>query len=210
MAKCKFCDAYILRSSDTCLDCAKKILAGETLSMIGGKVQKPKAISEKKPKKKPAANITTMTMDECRRLGYECEKCEYWLASHVAQDIVGKVRVLDQQGPAADWAGVLKPLAAAVRKNPGVRKDIFGFVDVLAITDEGLIGIQSTTAENVSARVKKIREEFPEIARRWLNSGNQIEVWGWKKYEKAGDNGRFWQVERRLISHASLVSTLPF
>ena len=208
--RCKFCSDFILRGSDTCLSCAKKILAGETLHLVGTSKKVAKAGGNPKPRKKAAANITSLTMEECRRLGWLVEKCEYWLASHIAQQIVSQVRMLEQQGPAADWAGVLRPLAQAVRKNPGVRKDIFGFIDALAITPKGILAIQSTTIENISARTTKIRDEHNATAVRWLESGNALEVWGWEKQERPAENGRYWQVVRREITMPMLSVPLPF
>lgn len=59
------------------------------------------------------------------------------------------------------------------------RKDLFGFIDILAIKDEEVLGVQCTSYGNVSARVKKITEaETTGIVRK---AGIQIEVHGWRK-----------------------------
>ena len=62
-----------------------------------------------------------------------------------------------------------------------VRKDCFGFADVLAIRSEeqGVLAVQATTDDNMSARLKKARAR-PELAV-WLKAGNRFVVWGWKK-----------------------------
>ena len=73
----------------------------------------------------------------------------------------------------------------------GVRKDLFGFVDVVAL-GETVIGVQATSGTNVAARVKKIREECGEAAKAWLRSGGTIQVWGWRKLAKPV-NRRYWQ-----------------
>src|SRR5574341_1494009 len=46
------------------------------------------------------------------------------------------------------------------------RKDLFGFIDVLCLGDTGdLVGVQSTSASNISARVRKITDSpFPSSA----------------------------------------------
>lgn len=61
---------------------------------------------------------------------------------------------------------------------PGVKRDLYGFGDLLVLDGEpGALLIQATSRDNVAARLRKIRE-IPE-ARRWLAAGNRIEVWGW-------------------------------
>ena len=62
-----------------------------------------------------------------------------------------------------------------------VRKDCFGFADVLAIRSDriGVLAVQATTDDNMSARLKKARA-LPELAV-WLKAGNRFLVVGWKK-----------------------------
>jgi len=65
-----------------------------------------------------------------------------------------------------------------------VRQDLFGFVDVVAMSGQGFVGIQSTSGSNVSSRIAKIREE-PRAAE-WLKCGGRIFVHGWRKLVKTG------------------------
>lgn len=63
------------------------------------------------------------------------------------------------------------------------RKDLFGFGDLLAVSDSlGAMLIQVTSADHASHRIDKIRG-LPE-AIRWLSAGNLIEVHGWRKNAK--------------------------
>lgn len=65
-----------------------------------------------------------------------------------------------------------------------IRKDLYGFIDILAIRSGEVKAIQATSYSNVPSRVTKIRASpaLDEVlACRW-----QIEVWGWRK------KGRFW------------------
>jgi carbonic anhydrase len=64
-----------------------------------------------------------------------------------------------------------------------VRQDLLGFIDVLAIGDGRIVGVQAT-ASAVAARVEKIRNE--PRAREWLRAGGLIEVHGWAKKGAAG------------------------
>lgn len=70
-----------------------------------------------------------------------------------------------------------------VKKPDGKRlcfkKDLFGFVDILAVNGLGTLAVQTTSASNVAARVKKIQES-PHLPR-LLQAKWRIEVHGWKK-----------------------------
>ena len=59
------------------------------------------------------------------------------------------------------------------------RIDLFGVIDVLAVTGSGIVGIQSTSRDNVSSRVRKIMDE-PRVPI-WLESGGRLFVHGWGK-----------------------------
>lgn len=69
-----------------------------------------------------------------------------------------------------------------------VRNDLFGFVDVLAVGPHGTLAVQTTTATNVPARVRKIAEHEHVAAVR--EAGWAIHVHGWAKR-----NGR-WVLAR--------------
>lgn len=57
------------------------------------------------------------------------------------------------------------------------RKDLFGFIDIVAAkAGEPLIGIQATSRTNISARVRKIRSI--EAHSLWLSSGCRLLVVG--------------------------------
>lgn len=91
----------------------------------------------------------------------------------------------------------------------GRRKDLFGFIDLVALPPGvGSLGIQATSAGEVSRRLRKIEgEQQPEetadqAASRlrnvieWLHRGNSIEVWGWGK--RARPVNRKWYYLRRV------------
>jgi len=67
-----------------------------------------------------------------------------------------------------------------------IRKDLFGFIDVLCIKGTEILGVQATSYTNISARVKKIAEHEHVDAVR--DAGICIEVWGWRKIKNR------WQV----------------
>jgi carbonic anhydrase len=63
------------------------------------------------------------------------------------------------------------------------RRDLFGAFDLLGIGPDGTLAVQTTSARNVSARVKKLADiEAVASARK---AGWRLEVHGWAK-NKAG------------------------
>lgn len=72
------------------------------------------------------------------------------------------------------------------------RNDFAGFLDILCLGDGEVVGVQTTSYSNMSARVKKIREH--ENLNFVLNSGIRILVHGWHKV------GNRWQVKEVEIS----------
>lgn len=63
-----------------------------------------------------------------------------------------------------------------------IRQDLFGFVDVLAVRRGETLGVQCTSADNVSARVRKIADH--ENTPRLREAGWRLEVHGWKKGQR--------------------------
>lgn len=59
------------------------------------------------------------------------------------------------------------------------RNDLFGFVDVLCLKAGEVVGVQTTSYSNMSARINKIREH--ENFQMVCDSGIRIVVHGWHK-----------------------------
>ena len=78
------------------------------------------------------------------------------------------------------------------------RKDLFGFIDIVAL-DKETWGIQCTSTGNMKARVNKICNECKITADAWLKAGNKIEVIGWSKKGAKGKR-KLWQATRREIT----------
>ncbi len=83
------------------------------------------------------------------------------------------------------------PLVDVVERwNPHarIRQDLWGFVDVLAVGPAGVLAVQTTSAANVSARIRKIADSPNVGAVR--EAGIAIRVHGWRK--RAGR----WELHR--------------
>lgn len=81
-----------------------------------------------------------------------------------------------------------------------IRKDLFGFIDAIALIDGKIVGLQITSRSNVSARVKKITLDRADQLRAWLDAGGTVEVWGWGKMKRKDKSGRSWQIRRIPIA----------
>jgi hypothetical protein len=91
-----------------------------------------------------------------------------------------------------NWQVAVTEHWQAVPKHPagGVRKDLWGFGDLLAVGTKGSHVIIQTTSTGVTDRCKKI-EGIPEAVR-WLASGGEIFVIGWRKLKPRGEKVAHW------------------
>ena len=60
-----------------------------------------------------------------------------------------------------------------------IRQDLFGCIDIVALTDTGILGIQACAGASHAARMAKCRAE-PRMWE-WFYSGGHFEVWSWAK-----------------------------
>jgi hypothetical protein len=74
------------------------------------------------------------------------------------------------------------PLVQVVERwNPHAKRriDLFGIIDVVAVSETEIVGVQSTSGDNVAARVTKITEsDALPILRK---AGIRVLVHGWRK-----------------------------
>jgi len=79
------------------------------------------------------------------------------------------------------------------------RIDLFGIIDILAITPTGILGIQATSGTNHSARVAKADEEPRLLA--WLRAGGRFAVWSFAKRGAKGKR-KLWHLreDERWVS----------
>jgi hypothetical protein len=79
------------------------------------------------------------------------------------------------------------------------RKDQYGFIDIvgLHLDEPGVLGIQTTTGANLSARL--IKAQNLKAYWNWLACGNDVEFHGWRKL-KAGKKVATWHCKLWRIS----------
>jgi hypothetical protein len=87
------------------------------------------------------------------------------------------------------------------------RSDLFGFIDLVAVGNGHTLGIQTTTADHLSARINKIRTECRETALAWVQAGNRIILHGWqKRAAKPGSKALRWTVKERELREDDLAN----
>ena len=76
-------------------------------------------------------------------------------------------------------------------------RDFLGIIDIIAFKGQDTVGIQVTSASNVSARVKKANAS--ELLPKWLEGGTRrMEVWGWRKGERGDKALRIVGITREV------------
>ncbi len=77
----------------------------------------------------------------------------------------------------------------------GVRQDLFGFVDVVALyPGDCIVAVQCCARSGHAAHRTKILEN--DTAPQWIRSGGRIELWSWAK-QKLKPGGRRCAGSRR-------------
>ena len=91
-----------------------------------------------------------------------------------------------------------------------IKRDLFGVIDIVAITPDGLLGIQATggSGGNHAARRDKIQAE--PRAQRWIAAGAGLEIWSWAKQGKAGAR-KLWtlRMERMELTDFADLKAAP-
>jgi hypothetical protein len=77
-----------------------------------------------------------------------------------------------------------------------IKRDLFGCIDIVAITPNGLLGIQATSGTNHAARAAKARQQ-PHFAA-WLRAGAHFAVWSWARRGGRGKR-KTWALREELL-----------
>lgn len=93
----------------------------------------------------------------------------------------------------------------------GIRQDLFGFVDVLAIypgQEQAFVAVQCCARSGHAAHRTKILEN--EIAPEWVKAGGRIELWSWAKQKVVrGGKAERWTPKVEVIGFAELDTNAP-
>ena len=84
----------------------------------------------------------------------------------------------------------------------GIRQDLFGWIDVVALDPErGIVGIQSTGQDFAKHLDKLLNSECTTALIEWLKCQGKVELWGWRKIQlKRGGKAQIWRPRVREIT----------
>lgn len=89
----------------------------------------------------------------------------------------------------------------------GIRQDLFGIIDVLALDPQrGVIGVQST-GQDYASHFRKLTVEMAQQTIDWLSTpGTSLELWSWRKVKLArGGKAMVWRPRVRVITMGDVV-----
>lgn len=84
----------------------------------------------------------------------------------------------------------------------GLREDLFGIIDVLALDPEkGVIGVQAC-GQDFSGHYRKMTEDKAQESLDWIQTpGTSLELWGWRKVKlKRGGKALRWAPRVHVFS----------
>lgn len=91
----------------------------------------------------------------------------------------------------------------------GVRVDLFGCIDLVVLDGQpgGPLGVQVTTWQNTSKRLRKMRDEERMVS--WLQAPARLEIWGLRQAPKVKKDGTksaqyVWEIRRIVVDLALL------
>ena len=92
---------------------------------------------------------------------------------------------------------------------PGQRIDLFGIIDIIAISDTQTIGIQCCAGSGNSAHIKKLMEEKRDMTLAWVSNPNRrLEIHAWRKLVKVrGKKAKHWVPKITVIDMNDLYDT---
>jgi len=106
------------------------------------------------------------------------------------------IRALRNQGTICDIAEKFNAFVGP----HGVRQDLFGFIDAVALAPDCIKAIQCCAGSGHAEHKRKIlaNENAPE----WLKSGGKIEIWSWSKRKaRRGGKLELWMPRIEEITH---------
>lgn len=78
-----------------------------------------------------------------------------------------------------------------------VRQDLFNCIDIVALRNGELLGVQTTTTANMGARVGKVLAE--PAMKAWVDAGGSLVVHGWAKRGARG-KPKVWTLKEVAIT----------
>jgi len=93
------------------------------------------------------------------------------------------------------------PICERGPSHQGIRQDLFGIIDVLAISESGIVGIQCCSGSGYQKHIRKMLIEKAQVTLDWLSTpGCALELWAWRKVKvKRGGKAVVWRPRIKII-----------
>ena len=89
----------------------------------------------------------------------------------------------------------------------GIRQDMFGIIDIVAIRPGEILGVQSC-GQAFSEHMKKLTLECFQDCEDWLEAGGRLELWGWRKLKvKRGGKAMVWTPRIKVFTLLDFIPT---
>jgi hypothetical protein len=82
-----------------------------------------------------------------------------------------------------------------------VRIDLFGCIDLVAVTSDAIVGIQACAGSSHAARRTKALLE-PRLAA-WVRAGGRFEIWSWTQNAAGKWDVRIENLDATVLAHAA-------
>ena len=172
------------------------------------------------------ANATQRSLAWLADNGYLADVAERWVPrierrpDTYAQTLAEQLdRIANEFGGGRPWGEAIEAGAAKLRamaEGPfylpgGHRKDLFGFIDILAISDKTTVAVQATSRAKTTEHIRKYRRDDKVRAAilKWISKPSRaFVIFGWARKEipnaKGSGTHRRWFVEERWVTTADL------
>ena len=94
--------------------------------------------------------------------------------------------------------GIVERFIHRPEEEHGIKSDLFGIFDLVAIEKDHLVGIQ-VCGSDYQSHVRKIQDSFFAIP--WLNAGAGIILYSWRKVkQKRGGKAAIWEPRVKIFT----------
>ncbi len=88
---------------------------------------------------------------------------------------------------AAGWVADKSEQWVSFGRRGGIRRDLFGFIDVVAVSIDGTLGVQVTDGAHLAEHREKI-DACPNVPP-WVAAGNRVILVGWRQVVARNKDG---------------------
>lgn len=89
-----------------------------------------------------------------------------------------------------DHVGIVERFIHNKRLPHGIRSDLFNIIDIICLSPDSIIGVQSCGTDYAS-HFRKMTEQHKDKSTAWLTSGGRLFLIGWRKVKKSRGSKKY-------------------